>query len=242
MKESQIREHMQKGWIRCIITFEVVGKPAKHVDEALTAYIENIKKDHRIIVLAEERAPVEEADEKLFSAFSEEEVIVKNLETLTWLSINFSPASIEILEPDELVLPARDVTNWLNDLIANMHEIGASMRGHKNSADHLTIAMNQLIQNSIIMCVKYGGKNEAQISGELGIHHEQIVPFLEHMVQKKKISVQEGIYYYLPPGAIQLETPKMMMRQPAKPTDSKQSASKPTVAKTTTKSIAKKKR
>ena len=115
MKESHIREHLQKGWIRCIVTFEIVGKPAKHVETALAGFLDNIKKDHRIAIIQEEILPPEEMEDGMFSAIAEEEILVKNLETLTWLSINFSPASIEILEPTELEVQSRDITNWLND-------------------------------------------------------------------------------------------------------------------------------
>src|SRR5687767_13589124 len=99
MKDSQIREHIAKGWIRAIITFEVVGKPKEHVERSLGEYIDNVKKDERVIFLKEDREEAIEHEDGMFSTFSESEMLVKGLDTFTWLCINFSPASIEVLEP-----------------------------------------------------------------------------------------------------------------------------------------------
>jgi hypothetical protein len=194
MKESQIREHLTKGWIRAIITFEIVGKPAKHVDEAMTQYIENIKKDSRIIVLQEERDEVIEHEDGMFSTFTELEMLVKNLETFTWLCINFSPASVEVIEPDELSIEAREVTNWLNDLLSKVHEIGTNYRSYKAASDHLTLALNELIKNSVLLAVRDGAKSGDEIGKLIGIEPAQLAPFLKHLIEKDKLALQNKLY------------------------------------------------
>jgi hypothetical protein len=199
MKESQIKGHLQKGWIRAIVTFEVVGKPAKHVEQSLKEYLDNIRKDERIIFLREEREPAVEHD-GVYSAISETELLVKSLETFTWLCINFSPASVEILEPDEHRIKARDVTNWLNDLLSMVHEIGANYRSHKSANEHLTIAMNELIRNAILLSLREGQKDSKAIAHDIGIADDLLEPFLKHLVEKKKI-LHEKSEYRLPEGA-----------------------------------------
>ena len=189
MKESQIREHTSKGWIRTIITFEIVGKPAGHVEKALTEYLENIKKDDRIIMLREEHEPAIEHEDGMFSAFCESEMLVKDLETFTWLCINFSPASVEILEPDDLVIEARNLTNWINDLVSRLHEISTGYRTMSAAREHLTIALNELIQNSILLSLRSGEKTAEDISKDSGVYTEQLAPFLKHLTDKGKITV-----------------------------------------------------
>jgi len=203
MKESQVREHLSKGWIRAIVTFEVVGKPAKHVEEALTAYLDNIKNDHRIIFMREEREEPLEHDDGMFSSFCEAEMLVKNLETITWLCINFSPASVEIIAPDEVAIKARDITNWMNDLLSKIHEIGTNYRSHKSANEHLSVAMNQLIQNAILLSLKTGTKTEINLEHDTGIMEEQLDPFLKHLAEKGKI-VKNGQAYALPDGVTKL--------------------------------------
>ena len=194
MKEAAIREHLVKGWIRAIVTFEVVGKPAKHIEQSLEDYIANIKQDHRIIVLQDEREPAIEHDDGLFSTFCELEAIFQDLETFTWLCINFSPASIEIIEPDEYRVGAREITNWLNDLLAKLHEVGQSYRLSKAGNENLTLAMNQLIKNAILLCLKTGTKTEPDLESETGIAKEQLDPFLKHLLSKDLIVDKKNGY------------------------------------------------
>ncbi len=236
MKESQIREHLQKGWIRCIVTFEIVGKPEKHVETSLKGFLDNIKKDHRVVILQEELLDAAEVDDGLFSAVAEEEMLVKNLETLTWLSINFSPASIEIIEPTELEVQSRDITNWLNDLLANLHELSTNIRGDRNAVEHLSIAMNQLIQNSILLSLRTGSKTVAEISKAVGVHTEQLTPFLKVMSDRNAIVEQNGSYT-IPPNsnAVLLQQPTMRLQQGQAATGKNQTTKK-------SKTVAKKKR
>jgi hypothetical protein len=187
MKDSQIRERLQKGWVRAIITFEVVGKPAKHVEKALADFMENIKKDERIVFLREEMEPALEHEDGMFGTFCEAEMLVQNLEVLTWLSINFSPASIEIVDPDTLHIPARDVQNWLNDLLAKVHEVGSNHRTQISATENLTVAMNQLIQNIVLLSLRGGAKSEEQLEQETGIHRTQLDPFTKHLTEKGQI-------------------------------------------------------
>jgi hypothetical protein len=194
MKESQVREHLAKGWIRAIVTFEIVGKPKAHIEQALTGYLENIKQDHRIMFLKEDREEAIEHEDGMFSSFCEAELLVQNLDTFNWLCINFSPASVEIIAPDELVIPAREVTNWLNDLLSKVHEIGTNYRSHKAANEHLVIAMNQLIQNIILLTLRTGTKTVKDLERETGILDEQLGPFLKHLAEKGEIDELGGAY------------------------------------------------
>jgi hypothetical protein len=194
MNDREIKAHLQKGWIQAIVTFEVVGKPAAHVEKALDEYLENIKKDHRIIMLSADREEAVEHDDGMCSAFCETEMLVKDLETFTWLCINFSPAGIEILEPDELRVESRDITNWLNDLLSKIHEIGTNIRASQSASTHLTIALNELIKNAILLALKTGPKSEAELAKETGIADEQLAPFLAHMLEKERIEKKDGRY------------------------------------------------
>ncbi len=197
MKESEIRERLRQGWLRAIVTFEVAGKPKEHVEESLDKYLENIRTDSRIVFLEEEREEAIAHEDGMFSAFSESELLIHGLETFTWLCVNFSPASIEVIEPDQFSIPAREVTNWLNDLLAKVHSISSEFRDHVGTREHLTLAMNQLIKNAILLSLRQGPKPAERIAGDTGIEAEQLAPFLEHMEKKGAIE-RSGENYALP--------------------------------------------
>ncbi len=194
MKDSEIRQKLQKGWVHAIVTFEVAGKPKEHVEKSLDEYVKNLKKDERIIFLDEEREEAIEHEDGIFSAFSEAELLVDKLETFTWLCMNFSPSSIEILEPDNMDVTSRDLTNWLNDLLSKIHEVAQELRGTKGSQKHMVVAMNQLIKNSIRLTLEQTPKTEEEISKSTGILGEQLKEFLTYLVEKGEVVEVDGKY------------------------------------------------
>ena len=126
-------------------------------------------------------------------------------------------------------------------LLANLHELSANIRGDRNAVEHLSIAMNQLIQNSILLSLRNGSKDKAEISKAVGIHTDQLAPFLSLMSEKNVLVEQNGIYT-IPPNknAVLLSQPKTMMIQQSQP--SQQSSSKTTKSTKPAKAAAKKKR
>lgn len=197
VSDAVIREKLRAGWVRAIIVFELVGKPREHIEQTLQAYVASIKSDGRVLSLNEEFADALEHEDGMFSAFVEMEALVQDVEALTWLAINFMPASIEVVEPEQLALGARDITNWYNDLLAKLHETSNILREERGVNSHLTEALNALIKNAIIACLRGGDKNKEELEAMTGIAHAQLAPFLEHLVAKGKL-LQKGTQYALP--------------------------------------------
>lgn len=199
--DKTVKERLKKGWLRAIVTFEVVGRPEKHVVDALDQYLANIAKEEaRILIVEEAREDPVKHDDGMFSTFAEVELLGKDLDTFTWLCLNFSPASIEIMEPEQVEIDSQDMTNWLNDLLSKIHEIGSDYRNQKGAKEHLTIAMNALIQNAILLSVRNGEKKAEAIGKDVGIVPEQLKPFLDNLVEKGKMSLS-GTTYGMPDPA-----------------------------------------
>jgi hypothetical protein len=194
MEEKDIRESLKKGWVRAIVTFEVAGKPASHVEKALKNYLDLLQKDERIEFLELDQEEAIEHEDGMFSAFAEIDMIVKNLETFNWICVNFSPASIEIMEPAEKRVTASEVTHWMNDLLAKIHEIGMNYRNERHANEHLTTAMNQLIRNSVLICIRGKTQTKDEISKETGIHTLQLDEILSNMEKRQLIKEIDGKY------------------------------------------------
>jgi len=194
LKPSEIKERIAQGWLRAFITFELAGKPREHIEQTLRAFIVNIKNDPRVVSISEEYADAMEHDDGMFSAFVELEALVKDFETLTWLAINFMPASIEVLEPEDLHIESGIVTGWYNDLLAKLHEVSNVLREERAVNAHLTEAMNALIKNIIFSAVRSGAKTQKEISAIAGIPPEQLDPFFTFLVEKKRLTEKNGKY------------------------------------------------
>lgn len=194
MKEKEIKEKIKEGWIRCIVVFELVGKPKEHIEKTIRLYIENIKKDTRIKIIQEEYAEVIEHEDGMFSTFVETEMIIESLDVLNWLCVNFMPASIEIIEPSNLTFEARNLTGWFNDILSKLHEVSNNYRMALAGNKNMTIALNALIKNTILTCLDIKDMSIEEIEKRSGIQKEQLKPFLEHFLKNKKIKLKKNLY------------------------------------------------
>ncbi|MBU1976279.1 MAG: helix-turn-helix domain-containing protein [Nanoarchaeota archaeon] len=192
MDKKQIKEAIEKGYIRVHVMFEVVGNPKAHVEKAIKTYIAEIKKDPQILVFKEEYAEPVEKD-KLWSTFCEADLMVLGLEKLNWLCINYTPASIELIEPDTLTYRNKDLTIWANDLLSKLHEIGIITKSLNQKNKYLEKNISMVIRNCILALVEED-KTVKQISKALGLSEKNIQQFLNALDAEGKIK-KKGTKY-----------------------------------------------
>jgi hypothetical protein len=172
--------------------FEVLGSPKKHVEESLRKYLSTIKSDPAILVVKEEYAAAVE-EKGLWSTFCEAEFLVLGLDKLTWLCIEFTPASVEILAPEELAYRSKDLTHWTNDLLAKLHEIGMITKGLNQKNKTLEMNMSTIVKNCILaLCEKE--RTAKDITHALGIPEENLLQFLNALEGDGKISKKGKTY------------------------------------------------
>jgi len=193
MDKREIKEKLADGYILVRVTFEIVGSPKEHVEKTLKSYLANIKKDSRIFFVKEEIGEPKKSKGNMWSTYAETELLVKDLETFTWLCMNFMPASIEILEPAELSFNNRNLQNWLNDLISKLHEVNTKFMALKSSSDSMVKGMNTLIRNAIIISLDKP-KTMDQIGERIGIDPKQLKPFFEAMIKEKRLEKKDNLY------------------------------------------------
>ncbi|HLD04186.1 MAG TPA: hypothetical protein VJG90_00550 [Candidatus Nanoarchaeia archaeon] len=194
MDKAEIREKITEGYIRVNVLFEIIGNPKEHVENALKNYLENIKLTANVIVLKEDMEEAEDLGNGLFSTFAEVDMLLRGLEKLTWLCFNYSPASIEIIDPPEFKFKEKELSNWLNDLLAKLHEIGSLSK--QVSAENKLIVqnMNRLIKNSILSSIDQGFHTPKAIEERTGIDYKQLKPFFEAMIKEGKIHLMNDQY------------------------------------------------
>ncbi len=193
MKEREIKEKLQQGYIRTNIIFEIIGNPKEYVENALNEYMVNLKKEEDIIVIHEEFEKVEK-QENYWSGFAEVELLAKGLEKFTWICFNYMPASVEILEPEMLSFEQNSLTNWINDMLAKLHEVSivAQQVGSQNKL--MLQSINALIRNSILTCLDAGFNTQKDIAAKVGVDVKDLDPVLEAMIQEKKINKDKNKY------------------------------------------------
>lgn len=196
MKTKEIKKLIGEGHLRIRVIFEIIGKPKEHVEKTLKAYVENIKtKESEIHVLEEEYEAAEEIEEGLFSTLAEVEMLVPDIEKMTWLAINFSPASIELIEPDRVSLEQKQVSNWITDMLARLHEVGMIQKTLTGQNQALIKNFNAMTRNAILLCLQNEGKDIDFICKKVGMPAEHTEKFLDALKQEKKIKKEKNQYY-----------------------------------------------
>src|SRR3989344_2559117 len=194
MDKAEIREKITEGYIRVNVLFEIIGNPKEHVENALKNYLENIKLTANVIVLKEDMEEAEDLGNGLFSTFAEVDMLLRGLEKLTCLCFNYSPASIEIIDPPEFKFREKELSNWLNDLLAKLHEIGALSKQVSAENKMIVQNMNRLIKNSILVSIDQGFHTPKEIEERTGIDYKQLKPFFEAMIKEGKIHLMNDQY------------------------------------------------
>ena len=194
MNEKEIQKRIKQGAILAYVSFEVIGNPKEHVEKTIRGYVNNIKADSQITVLSEEFGEAEKTQGNLWGVYADTEMLINNLDKFIWLCINFMPASIEIIAPEELRFREKDLTNWLNDLLAKLHEISHTVRQAKIHKDAVTKGMNALIQNAILLAAEHYHAPD-EISKKIGIQEKQLEPFFKSLVKKGKLEKKGNMYF-----------------------------------------------
>jgi hypothetical protein len=179
--------------IRCKVIIEVLGKPQEHVESSLRRYIENIKNDPDLIILKSEVADAE-AKEKLWTTFSELDMVIKGIPKLIAFCFDYMPSSVEIMKPDEFSMKKSTVENLINDLQARLHEVDMVVKKQKNENDFLKQNLNKSVTNLILIVLASGSLDKENLSKITGIHDDQLKLFLDSLTKENKIKEDKGTY------------------------------------------------
>lgn len=193
MKEKEIKEKIDEGYLRSRVLFEIIGRPKEHVEKTMQAYLTKISTQEDLFVLEQEVEAVDEIEEGMFSVVGEMEILVPSIDTLTWLAINFSPASIELLEPEKLTLKQKEISNWVNDFLAKLHEIGIIQKSMKSQHDGLVRNFNAMTRNAIILCLNEPRDTEF-IAKKIGMTTEHTKKFLDALIKENKVKKDKNKY------------------------------------------------
>jgi len=197
MDDKEIQKRVKAGAILAQVSFEIVGNPKEHVETTLKGFINNLKNDSQVTVLSEEFGEPEEVKDSngLWSNYADTEMLVKGLDKLIWLCINFMPASIEIIAPEELTFKEKDMTNWLNDLLAKLHEISFTLRQTTVKDSIVVQSMNAMIHNALLLATEHYHK-PGEIEKKLGIEFKHLQPFFEALLKQDKLEKKGEEFYH----------------------------------------------
>jgi hypothetical protein len=188
------KERVDKGQLLVRIVVEVVGAPKEHVEEAVKLVVDRVHHQKDLDVVSESTFAAEEKG-KLFSTFSEMEIWFKDTDVLTRFLFDFTPSSVEVMQPSTVPLTAHHFSGFLNDFLLKMHESGMKLKDLSAKTQLLSKNTDTLVRNFLNYALEKP-RTTQQLPGILGIPMENIGAILENF-EKAGIVTKEGDVYSL---------------------------------------------
>ncbi len=193
MNKKEIKEKLSEGYIQFNALIEIVGKPKNHVEESIKTYVDNIDENEHYHLTKKIIEKAEETDDGFFSTYAEVEILTKELPGVTAFCFNYMPASIEIIEPSELVYNNVMLTDMLNELQAKLHEVDMVAKQSNQKNLHLNENINALVTNFVIFSCSVP-RTPKDIADITGLKKDVIEPFLKGLVDNGKLKKEKDKY------------------------------------------------
>jgi hypothetical protein len=186
------KERVDQGNILVRVVIEVLGAPKEYVEESVQAVVDKVHDTKDVEVVSESTYEAEEKG-KLFCTFSEIEMWCKNTDILTQFLFNFTPSSVEVMQPTSVSMKANVLSGFFNDFLLKMHDLGLKLKN--------TSATNQLLQKNADTVVRNflnSVLDEPRSLGETskitGIPEDNIKAILSHFVKVGVVNEKDGKY------------------------------------------------
>ena len=190
---TEAEKQGQHAHIRCRTIMEVLGKPKEYVEDALKQYIEHIKEDSELVVLNEDYSEAKEQG-KLWSKFVELDLVIKGTKKLISFCFEYMPSSIEVLKPEHLIMSNPELSNFLNDLQARLHNVDMTVKNLNAENEFIKRNMNAIVHNAILICLARGTLSLEQLSKITGIDKKELEIFIEKLLKENKIKKNDDVY------------------------------------------------
>ena len=105
------------------------------------------------------------------------------------------PSLIEIIEPHALSYTAKDISAFLNDLQAKLHNIDMIAKQVKMESDSLRKNMGSLLKNYITILLSKKSLTSNELSQLTGVTLDKLEDFLDQLIDEGKIDLKGNEYY-----------------------------------------------
>lgn len=186
-------ELLSEGYLKVYVLLEIVGKPAEHVEKAIRAVMGQIKDTEGIEVLDEDIGKPEKTDDGFYGVFAEFDAYVQSLQRVGYLATNYTPATIELVEPEEMQVGFDEFNEVFGDTLSKLHMNNMQINELKQRRQQMTRSLNALAQNAILLSLQEGEKSLDAIAEDTGLNASDAENMLEAMEKEGKVaSAAEG--------------------------------------------------
>lgn len=175
------------------VILEILGKPKEHVETTMNSLVNQIKTLKKIN-LVDSFISEAKPQEHLFSIFAELELKTDKISNIVGFCFDFMPSSVEITSPDELKFTSNDLSDFLSDLQAKLHN-GDMITKKLNSVNRfLRKNLNALMKNFVMLMLKGEKRDLASMSKLTGIGEKDLEEFLKVLIKEGVVEQSDSGY------------------------------------------------
>jgi len=133
-KESADRK-VKEGWIRSWMMIEAMAVNEDAVKTALEKHVKKMGEEDETMVYKTEFREIKRVEnpfpniKEAYSGVVEIELVTGTFDKLFYLSVNYGPSAVEILEPEKLTIDMGEAQGVLNSMADIIHRFAARMGG-----------------------------------------------------------------------------------------------------------------
>jgi glutamyl-tRNA reductase len=198
MEQKQIKSKIADGYLYLRVILEIVGTPKEHVEESLKEYVKKIKADKTYTIIKEKSEKAEKQENGLFSAFSEMEMLMKDTSLLLNFCFDYLPSSIEVIEPEKLIIKNSDFGDFMNDLLARTITLNTTVIQTTERNQFYVKNTAVLLRNFIVVLLSSKPMTIKQISPYLGVKEEDVKKVIDVLINEKKVKKDGEVYKVIP--------------------------------------------
>ena len=177
---------------------QIVGKPEGHVVKAMDLLLKKLKEDKHFAIKATEISDPEPQD-TLFSIFVEVEFKTKTIDELSGFCFDYLPASIEIIEPRELIYTAEHLTRFFNEIQSRIHTLDLALKTLSVDNKQIKQKGSIIIRNMIHSLIRTDPKTLTELAELTGIAEHDLQTILEELLQQQRVSKSNEKYRWVKP-------------------------------------------
>lgn len=133
--EDKVKKRVKEGWLKVSLMIEAMAISKETAESALKKHLEKMEREKNMLIYKKDFKGAEEVEKPLpnipkgFSQIVDVELVAENFDKLVYIVMNYGPAAIEILEPDNIKIDIGEAQGILNTLAALVHRFAAMGAG-----------------------------------------------------------------------------------------------------------------
>lgn len=187
-------EKLDHGMVYGRVIIEMLGKPKEHLEKTFSEFVGGLHRDQKLDIKKIDIADSQEVEECMYSVFAEVELWFADISKIGAFCLDYMPSSIEIIEPEELVFDAHELSNYFNDFQAKLHQLDMLAKNLQAQNKKLMDNSLTLIRNVVLVSVQQKPKKLEELAKNVGMEAAQLNPFVEKLVKDKILQKENECY------------------------------------------------